>query len=108
MDNKAKGFPLGHVFGFILSLVLTFAAAGVALKTSLPFHTIMWIIGTLAVIQAGLQLFMFMHVNEGEDRNRSSLIFFMVFSWPLSLYSGPYGSCRLETYPLTRKEGAPS
>lgn len=73
MDKKAKGFPLGHVFGFILSLLLTFAAAGVALKTSLPFHTIMWIIGTLAVIQAGLQLFMFMHVNEGED-NKSQLI----------------------------------
>ncbi|ALS20560.1 MULTISPECIES: cytochrome aa3 quinol oxidase subunit IV [Paenibacillus] len=80
MDNKAKGFPLGHVFGFILSLVLTFAAAGVALKTSLPFHTIMWIIGTLAVIQAGLQLFMFMHVNEGEDRKSQLInIFYGIF-----------------------------
>lgn len=68
MDKKAKGFPLGHVVGFILSLLLTFAAAGIALRTSLPFHTIMWIIGSLAVVQAGLQLFMFMHVNEGEDR----------------------------------------
>lgn len=27
----------------------------------------MWIIGTLAVVQAGLQLFMFMHLKEGED-----------------------------------------
>ncbi|MBP1154255.1 MULTISPECIES: cytochrome aa3 quinol oxidase subunit IV [unclassified Paenibacillus] len=69
MDKKAKGFPLGHVFGFILSLLLTFSAAGVALRTSLPFHTIMWIIGSLAVVQAALQLFMFMHVSEGEDRH---------------------------------------
>ncbi|MNP84561.1 Quinol oxidase subunit 4 [compost metagenome] len=28
----------------------------------------MWIIGSLAILQAGLQLFMFMHVNEGDAR----------------------------------------
>ncbi len=64
-----SGFPIHHVFGFLLSLVLTFGAAGVALKTSLSFQTMMWIIGSLAVIQAGLQLFMFMHASEGEDAN---------------------------------------
>ncbi len=63
-----KSFPISHVFGFIASLVLTFAAAWVALRTSLSVNLIMWIIGSLAVIQAGLQLFMFMHVNEGEDK----------------------------------------
>lgn len=67
MAKNTKGFPVTHVLGFILSLVLTFAALGVALKTSLPFKTILWIIGTLAVIQAVLQLYMFMHMNEGED-----------------------------------------
>lgn len=67
MDKRIKGFPTHHVLGFLLSLVLTFVAAGVALKTSLSFEMIMWVIGTLAVIQAALQLFMFMHVNEGED-----------------------------------------
>ncbi|MNW13206.1 Quinol oxidase subunit 4 [compost metagenome] len=40
----------------------------------------MWIIGSLAVLQAGLQLFMFMHVNEGDDRRMQLLnIAYMVF-----------------------------
>jgi cytochrome aa3-600 menaquinol oxidase subunit 4 len=68
MEKETKRFPISHVFGFVLSLVLTFAAAWVALKTGLTFNVIMWVIGTLAIIQAGLQLFMFMHVNEGEDK----------------------------------------
>ena len=67
MTEHTKGFPIKHVVGFIMSLVLTFVALGVALKTSLPVKTIVWIIGTLAVVQAALQLFMFMHMNEGED-----------------------------------------
>lgn len=60
-------FPMSHVFGFLLSLLLTFVAAAVALKTTLSSQVVMWIIGTLAIIQAGLQLYMFMHVTEGED-----------------------------------------
>lgn len=67
MQKKPSGFPVHHVVGFLLSLLLTFGAAIVALKTSLSFNTVMWIIGALAIIQAGLQLFMFMHVREGED-----------------------------------------
>jgi cytochrome aa3-600 menaquinol oxidase subunit IV len=67
MEHKAKSFPISHVVGFVLSLVLTFAAAGIALKTNLSFKVIMMIIGTLAVLQAALQLTMFMHMNEGED-----------------------------------------
>ena len=68
MENQAKKYPIGHIIGFVSSLALTFGAAGIALKTSLSFQTIMWIIGSLAVVQAALQLFMFMHVNEGDDR----------------------------------------
>jgi cytochrome aa3-600 menaquinol oxidase subunit IV len=67
MEKSTKSYPISHFVGFIMSLVLTFAAAWAALKTSLSFTTVMWVIGTLAVVQAGLQLFMFMHVNEGED-----------------------------------------
>lgn len=66
-SKNTNRFPLSHVFGFLLSLVLTFGAAFVALKTNLSFKVIMWIIGSLAVVQAGLQLFMFMHLREGED-----------------------------------------
>lgn len=67
MEKKAHGFPINHVIGFLTSLILTFAAVFLAFETSLPVNTIIWVIGTLAVIQAGLQLYMFMHMNEGED-----------------------------------------
>lgn len=67
MEKSTKGFPLSHVIGFVFSLILTFGAAGIALKTDLSFKVIMWIIGSLAIMQAGIQLFMFMHLREGED-----------------------------------------
>ncbi|MEH7073222.1 cytochrome aa3 quinol oxidase subunit IV [Neobacillus drentensis] len=73
MKNHSNGFPMTQVFGFVLSLVLTFAALFVALKTSLSFQTIIWIIGSLAVVQAALQLFMFMHLKEGEDGSTQTI-----------------------------------
>jgi cytochrome aa3-600 menaquinol oxidase subunit IV len=69
MDKNTRSFPYSHVFGFLMSLALTFIAAWVALKTSLSGTVIMYVIGALAFIQAGLQLFMFMHVTEGEDKS---------------------------------------
>lgn len=66
MEHKSK-YPVSHVVGFLLSLILTFVAVFVALKMNVSYTIVMWIIGSLAVIQAGLQLFMFMHVTEGED-----------------------------------------
>lgn len=68
MDNHSKGFPISHVIGFFMSLVLTFGAAWIALQSSLSMKAVMWIIGTLAVAQAGIQLYMFMHINEGDDK----------------------------------------
>lgn len=68
MDNHSKGFPISHVIGFFMSLVLTFGAAWIALQSSLSMKAVMWIIGTLAVVQAGIQLYMFMHINEGDDK----------------------------------------
>ncbi|MDF2926137.1 MAG: subunit of cytochrome aa3 quinol oxidase [Paenibacillaceae bacterium] len=68
MEKKTGGFPLAHVLGFLGALLMTFAASFIALKTSFSYQAIMWIIGSLAIIQAGLQLFMFMHVNEGEEK----------------------------------------
>ncbi|PWW31820.1 cytochrome aa3 quinol oxidase subunit 4 [Cytobacillus oceanisediminis] len=80
MEKIRKGFPLSHVIGFVFSLILTFGAAGIALKTDLSFKVIMWIIGSLAIMQAGIQLFMFMHLREGEDGKTNVLnIFYGVF-----------------------------
>lgn len=68
MENQTKGFPISHVIGFFTSMLLTFGAAWIALQTSLPVKAVIWIIGTLAVVQAGIQLYMFMHLNEGDDK----------------------------------------
>ena len=63
-----SGFPWSHVFGFILSLALTFLALYVALYTTLPLSTVLTTIIIMAVAQALLQLIMFMHLKEGEGR----------------------------------------
>lgn len=65
-NTQAKGFPWSHVFGFVLSLALTFGAVFIALETTLPFSTIFTVIIVMAIAQALLQLIMFMHLNEGE------------------------------------------
>jgi cytochrome aa3-600 menaquinol oxidase subunit 4 len=73
------GFPWSHVFGFILSLVLTFGALYVALYTSLPLATILTVIIGLAIVQAILQLVMFMHMSEGEGITQTIAISFSFF-----------------------------
>jgi cytochrome aa3-600 menaquinol oxidase subunit IV len=67
MENSTNRFPISHIVGFLFSLLLTLSAAFVALKSELPIKTIIIVIGSFAFIQAGLQLYMFMHMNEGED-----------------------------------------
>ncbi|PKG23429.1 cytochrome aa3 quinol oxidase subunit IV [Niallia nealsonii] len=67
-NHENEKFPVSHIAGFIVSLLLTFATVGAVKYTDLPVITIMWIIGALAVIQAILQLFMFMHLTEGEGK----------------------------------------
>jgi cytochrome aa3-600 menaquinol oxidase subunit IV len=80
-DHTNTKFPISHVIGFVSSLALTFFAVWVALKTDLEFHIILLIIGGLAIIQAALQLFMFMHMNEGEDgRVQTINIIYAIFS----------------------------
>ncbi|MGG3854992.1 cytochrome aa3 quinol oxidase subunit IV [Caldifermentibacillus hisashii] len=66
MQQEAK-FPIRHVVGFVLSIAMTFLAAYLVLETNLSKGLVISIIGILAVIQAGLQLFMFMHMTEGDD-----------------------------------------
>ncbi len=62
-------FPIGHVMGFIFSLVLTLVAL-LVVYTDMSYAMGMVILVSTAVIQATVQLFMFMHVNESkEDRN---------------------------------------
>lgn len=60
-------FPAPHVIGFVSSLLLSLIAL-VVVKFHLSFGMGMTILGVTAIIQAGLQLFLFMHVGENEDR----------------------------------------
>lgn len=77
--NAHSGFPWSHVFGFILSLALTFLAVYVALYTSLPLSTILTAILVMAVAQAALQFVMFMHMTEGEGVIQTLTVVFHFF-----------------------------
>lgn len=60
-------FPWSHVIGFLLSIALTFLAVWLGMYTDLPLNTIIIIVFSLAFVQAAIQLFMFMHVAEGDS-----------------------------------------
>lgn len=81
MTNHTNKFPISHVIGFLSSLALTFFAVWVALKTNWTFQSILIVIGGLAAIQAALQLFMFMHMNEGKDGKAQTInIIYAIFT----------------------------
>ena len=70
MSNKTvnqKHFPWSHVIGFVMSIALTFLAVWLGLYTDLAVNTVVILVFGLAFVQAGIQLFMFMHVTEGEN-----------------------------------------
>ncbi|KAB8138965.1 cytochrome aa3 quinol oxidase subunit IV [Gracilibacillus oryzae] len=66
-STHSSRFPWNHLIGFILSIALTLLAVFVKFYTSFSDSIVVWIIGTLAIFQALIQLFMFMHVTEGKE-----------------------------------------
>ncbi|MCT2535743.1 cytochrome aa3 quinol oxidase subunit IV [Aquibacillus koreensis] len=66
MEKTNKIFPGKMVFGFFLSIVMTVLAA-IVFYTDFTSSVKLWIIGALAIFQAGVQLIMFMHMNEGKS-----------------------------------------
>ncbi|GGJ88519.1 cytochrome aa3 quinol oxidase subunit IV [Lentibacillus kapialis] len=64
MANQSRKIPIQHIVGFALSITLTLLAAWTALRSSLPVMWIIIAILTMAVLQAAIQLFMFMHITE--------------------------------------------
>ncbi|WP_010529758.1 cytochrome aa3 quinol oxidase subunit IV [Lentibacillus jeotgali] len=64
MANQSKKIPYQHIIGFILSITLTLLAAWTAIRSNLPVMWIIIAILAMAVIQAAIQLFMFMHITE--------------------------------------------
>ncbi|SFL48993.1 cytochrome aa3 quinol oxidase subunit IV [Salibacterium qingdaonense] len=64
MSAENEKFPKQHIVGFLGSLVLTLAAAWAAVGSGLPTIWIIVSIMVMAVVQAFIQLFMFMHLTE--------------------------------------------
>jgi cytochrome o ubiquinol oxidase operon protein cyoD len=63
--SEAHGFPTAHVIGFVISIVMTFAALWLVLSRRLGPAALTASILGLAVLQIAVQLFFFMHINEG-------------------------------------------
>lgn len=61
-------FPKQQVIGFIQSLVLTAIALSVYFL-ELPFKVSLTILVVTAVLQGGLQLIVFMHMSENENKS---------------------------------------
>ncbi len=60
--------PWTQIIGFVLSIALTFLAVWFGLYAGLAYNVMVALVFVLAFIQAAIQLFMFMHVTEGEGR----------------------------------------
>ncbi len=63
----AKLFPKEHIIGFLSSIALTVAAL-LVLFLDVSFGIKMAILLITATLQASLQLFLFMHINESKER----------------------------------------
>ncbi|MBT2288336.1 cytochrome aa3 quinol oxidase subunit IV [Paenibacillus albidus] len=66
-------FPIRHVMGYIASLVLSAAALAV-IYLDLSKTVDIIILTVTAVIQASLQLFVFMHIGESADTKKELYI----------------------------------
>ncbi|GMA57950.1 cytochrome aa3 quinol oxidase subunit 4 [Alicyclobacillus sacchari] len=66
--HQETGFPWKHVIGLLLSLVLTAIAFWLALATHQPPAVVISIIVVLGFGQLLVQLYMFMHFTESDDR----------------------------------------
>jgi cytochrome aa3-600 menaquinol oxidase subunit 4 len=72
-------FPAKQIMGFVFSLILTAVALAVYFM-DLSFGAGMAILLVTAFIQAGLQLVVFMHAGETEDKwSIYSSVYFMIF-----------------------------
>lgn len=65
--HEHEGFPWKQVIGFVLSIVLTIIAMWIALGSGMSKALALGIVVVFAFGQAAVQLFLFMHVTEGDD-----------------------------------------
>ncbi|MBJ9991301.1 MULTISPECIES: cytochrome aa3 quinol oxidase subunit IV [Paenibacillus] len=73
----ARLFPIRHVIGYIFSLILSVVGLGVVFWDFNPTAGL-WILIVCALIQASLQLVLFMHI--GETDNKKTLYFNIAYA----------------------------
>src|SRR5699024_3302550 len=93
MEKKQNKYPINHIIGFALSITLTIIAVWTALSSDLPVMWIIIAIMALAVIQAGIQLFMFMHITERGATHAPWNMMSMPSSLLQSLWQDPFSPC---------------
>ncbi|WP_206916230.1 cytochrome aa3 quinol oxidase subunit IV [Alicyclobacillus suci] len=78
--HQETGFPWKHIWGLIASLVLTAIAFWLALATHQPPALVITVIVILGVGQLLVQLYMFMHFTESDDKAwQVPTIYFAIF-----------------------------
>ncbi|KGX88796.1 cytochrome aa3 quinol oxidase subunit IV [Pontibacillus litoralis] len=79
MAENNHNFPWKHIIGFIFSIALTLLAVWGALYTDFATNIKIWFIVFLAILQAGVQLIMFMHIREGESMTQIITMLYSAF-----------------------------
>ncbi|GGJ07039.1 cytochrome aa3 quinol oxidase subunit IV [Alicyclobacillus cellulosilyticus] len=77
-----------YVIGFLASIVLTLAALWVGFAHGLPAGPLLLVLLLLAVLQIGVQLFLFMHITEGDGPPVHSLAIALAFLFTFVFVAG--------------------
>ncbi|WP_067929624.1 cytochrome C oxidase subunit IV family protein [Alicyclobacillus shizuokensis] len=77
-----------YVLGYVLSVVLTLAALWAVFAHSLHGGPLVLILLALAVLQIGVQLFLFMHITKGDGPPVHSLAIAMAFLFTVVFVAG--------------------
>lgn len=68
VENHHHGMPWKHIIGLILSLALTFLALWIVVSRAFSNTFTITAIVILAIFQALIQLFFFMHITESDSK----------------------------------------
>jgi cytochrome aa3-600 menaquinol oxidase subunit 4 len=97
-QHHQETFPWKHIIGFLLSLVLTFGSLWFVLGSHLPSQAIISAIVILAVFQAMIQLFLFMHLTETFGPNYQQFLIFFAFFIAFTVVAGSIWIMAFKSY----------
>jgi cytochrome o ubiquinol oxidase subunit IV len=88
VPEKQLGGTRSYIIGFVLSLLFTLASYLVATRLGLGGQAFVIAIMTLALVQAAIQLYFFLHVGQEKHPRWSTLVFAMTVMVVLALMIG--------------------